>query len=45
MAAAGAVVRVGPKRVYIDVDGFDVWLQAQNPSLRPLESRAQAGVA
>lgn len=42
MAAAGAVVRVGPRRVYIDVDGFDAWLQAQNPGLRPVEGRAQA---
>jgi hypothetical protein len=42
MAAAGAVVRVGPRRVYIDVDGFDAWLRAQNPGLRPIDTRPQA---
>lgn len=35
LAAAGAVVRVGGRRVYLDVDGFDAWLKAQNPNLRP----------
>lgn len=34
---AGAIVRVG-RRVYIDVDGFDAWLQAQNPNLRKLRA-------
>ena len=42
LAAAGAVVRVGGRRVYIDTDGFDAWLRAQNPSLRPVEGRASA---
>lgn len=41
MAAAGAVVRVG-RRVYLDADGFDRWLVAQNPSLQAPERRAQA---
>jgi hypothetical protein len=41
LADAGAVVRVG-RRVYIDVDGFDAWLRAQNPGLRPIDTRAQA---
>jgi hypothetical protein len=34
ITAAGAVVRVG-RRVYIDTDGFDRWLVAQNPGLAP----------
>ena len=41
MAAAGAVVRVG-RRVYLDLDGFDRWLVAQNPALQAAERRAQA---
>lgn len=42
MAQAGAVVRIG-RRVYIDPDGFDRWLVAQNPSLAPAaDRRAQA---
>lgn len=28
MAAAGAVVRVG-RRVFLDVDGFDRWVESQ----------------
>lgn len=35
-----AICRIG-RRVYIDVDGFDAWLRAQNPALRPVEQRAQ----
>jgi hypothetical protein len=42
MAASGAVVRVG-RRVYLDTDGFDRWLVAQNPGLQPAERNAQAG--
>ena len=38
LTAAAAVVRVG-RRVYLDVDGFDRWLVAQNPSLH---TRAEA---
>lgn len=30
MDAAGAVIRIG-RRVYIDLDGFDRWIAAQNP--------------
>lgn len=30
-----AICRIG-RRVYIDVDGFDAWLQRQNPGLRPV---------
>lgn len=41
MTAAGAVVRVG-RRVYLDADGFDRWLVAQNPALQSAERRAQA---
>lgn len=29
LAAAGGVVRIG-RRVYIDVDGFESWVSAQN---------------
>lgn len=43
LAESGAVVRVGGRRVYIDVDGFDRWLVAQNPSLAPaIHRRVQA---
>lgn len=35
------IARIG-RRVYIDVDGFDAWLQVQNPSLRPVGARASA---
>ena len=35
------IARIG-RRVYIDVDGFDAWLQVQNPGLRPVEGRARA---
>jgi hypothetical protein len=42
MAEAGAVVRVG-RRVFLDVDGFDRWITAQNPGLQPAERNAQAG--
>ena len=31
MAAAGALVRVGSRRIYIDVDGFNRWIDSQNP--------------
>ena len=31
LASAGALVRVGGRRVYIDADGFDRWIAAQNP--------------
>lgn len=44
MAAAGAVVRVG-RRVYLDTDGFERWLIAQNPGLQSAERNAQAGAA
>jgi hypothetical protein len=30
---AGAIVRIG-RRVYIDVNAFDAWLVANNPSLQ-----------
>jgi len=43
LAAAGALVRVGSRRVYIDIDGFDRWLVAQNPSLQSAEGNVQAG--
>lgn len=42
MGAAGALVRCG-RRVFIDLDGFDRWLVAQNPGLRPVERDARAG--
>lgn len=32
-----AICRIG-RRVYIDVDGFDAWLQERNPNLRPNSS-------
>jgi hypothetical protein len=32
LAASGALVRVG-RRVYLDVEGFEVWLERQNPHL------------
>ena len=43
MASAGAIVRLG-RRVYIDADGFDRWIAAQNPdhSSTPQAGRAQA---
>lgn len=42
LANAGAIVRIG-RRVYIDVDGFDAWLTAQNPGLvSATERRPQA---
>lgn len=43
MAGAGAIVRVG-RRVYIDADGFDRWIAAQNPErpTSPQAGRAQA---
>lgn len=37
-----AICRIG-RRVYIDVDGFDRWLVAQNPGLQPAQRNAQAG--
>ena len=33
LAAAGAIVRIG-RRIYIDEDGFDRWLDAQNERAR-----------
>lgn len=36
-----AICRIG-RRVYIDTDGFDAWVRAQNPSLRPIQGRMQA---
>ena len=30
LEAAGAVVRIGARRVYIDVAGFERWLESQN---------------
>lgn len=41
MAAAGAVIRCG-RRVFIDPDGFDRWLVAQNPALQAAEQRLRA---
>ena len=41
MAAAGAVVRIGTRRVYIDTEGFDRWIVAQNPGLPTAERRPQ----
>jgi hypothetical protein len=32
MRAAGAVVRIGGRRVYIDTEAFDRWVSAQNAS-------------
>lgn len=29
LASSGAIVRIG-RRVYLDVDGFDRWISAQN---------------
>ena len=40
MTSAGAVVRVG-RRVFIDVDGFDRWVESQNPGLQAAERNAQ----
>ncbi|WP_460734155.1 DNA-binding protein [Lysobacter tyrosinilyticus] len=39
-----AICRIG-RRVYLDVDAFDAWLQTRNPALRPIERNAQAGAA
>ena len=36
---AGAIARIG-RRVYLDEQGFDRWLQSQNPALR---SAAEVG--
>lgn len=33
MRAAGAIVRIG-RRIYIDEDGFNRWLDTQNESAR-----------
>jgi hypothetical protein len=41
MKDAGAVVRIG-RRVFIDEEGFERWIEAQNPHLRPTDRRAQA---
>lgn len=30
LSAHGAIVRVG-RRVYVDVDGFDSWIESQQP--------------
>lgn len=40
MAAAGALVRCG-RRVFIDPEGFDRWLIAQNPVLQGHEQAAR----
>lgn len=32
-----SICRIG-RRVYIDVDGFDAWLRAQNPGLRQVQA-------
>jgi hypothetical protein len=42
MADHGVVVRIG-RAVWIDVDAFDRWVEAQNPGLQPAERNAQAG--
>lgn len=31
LAKSGAIVRIGTRRIYLDVDRFDEWLTAQNP--------------
>lgn len=36
-----SICRIG-RRVYIDVDGFDAWLRAQNPGLRDADQRPRA---
>ena len=42
MATAGAIIRLG-RRVYIDADGFDRWIAAQNPDRASnSDRRAQA---
>lgn len=41
LAEAGALVRIGSRRVYIDTDGFDRWLVSQNPALQAAERNAQ----
>lgn len=28
--SAGAIVRIGGRRIYIDVDGFERWVASQN---------------
>lgn len=38
-----AICRIG-RRVYIDTDGFDVWLTIQNPTLRSVATEAKAGL-
>jgi hypothetical protein len=40
MNAAGAIVRLG-RRVYIDADGFERWISAQNPPAYAQERRTQ----
>lgn len=41
LVANNAVVKLG-RRVYIDIDGFERWIEAQNPAA---ERNAQGGVA
>jgi hypothetical protein len=36
-----SICRIG-RRVYLDADALDVWLQAQNPGLSPIGTGAQA---
>lgn len=36
-----AICRIG-RRVYLDTGAVEVWLQTQNPGLRPIEGRASA---
>lgn len=40
LGKAGGIVRIG-RRVYIDEDGFDAWLRAQNPGLPPAGTSPQ----
>ena len=41
IATSGAIVRLG-RRVYIDADGFDRWIAAQNPARPGDDGRVQA---
>ncbi len=38
---ASAICRIG-RRVYIDVDAFDIWLCEKNPGLRPSNAQMVA---
>ena len=42
LAASGALVRIGSRRVYIDADGFDRWITSQNPPEVPHGRSMQA---